>query len=75
MKSAQQTPWQALPDVVLETYKKDRHGYLRLTVTSAAITGEYVTVPRPQESWSKGPVEVFDAFSIDLTAHTVTTTK
>jgi hypothetical protein len=75
MKSAQQTPWQALPDVTLETYKKDRHGYLRLTVTSGAITGEYVTVPRPQESWSEGPVEVFDAFSVDLGTHTVTTTK
>jgi predicted phosphodiesterase len=59
-------------DVVLESYVDDRHGFLRLTVSPGQLTGQYVTVPRPQESWSNGPVTVADTFTVDLTNHTVT---
>jgi hypothetical protein len=69
-----QTPW-AVPDsdVTLEAYADDRHGFLRLTVTKDALAGEYTTVPRPQESWSNGPVDVVDSFVVDLASHTVAT--
>jgi 3',5'-cyclic AMP phosphodiesterase CpdA len=61
------TPW-TVPDsdVTLEHYVDDRHGYLRLTATAAELRGEYVTVPRPQESWTNGPVTVADTFTIPL---------
>jgi 3',5'-cyclic AMP phosphodiesterase CpdA len=63
-------PWK-VPDlpVCLERYKDDRHGYLRLTATATTLHGEYVTVPRPCESWHNGPVTVFDAFTLDLQHH------
>jgi 3',5'-cyclic AMP phosphodiesterase CpdA len=66
------TPWQT-PDatVTLRSYCEDRHGYLRLTVTKTELSGEYVTVPRPQESWRHGPVTVADHFTVDLQGHTV----
>ena len=57
--------------MALEAYVDDRHGFLRLTVTPDRLTGEYVTVPRPQESWHSGPVDVADSFTVDLKAHTV----
>ena len=62
-------PW-PIPggDATLEAYAADRHGYLRLTVTAHEISGAYTTVPRPQESWSNGPVQVVDTFTVDLTA-------
>jgi hypothetical protein len=63
-------PWQTPdPDVQLEAYSDDRHGYLRLTVSATALSGQYVTVPRPQESWRNGPVTVIDSFTLDLTTH------
>jgi acid phosphatase type 7 len=51
----------------LESYNfAHRHGFLRLTVTPTEISGVYTTVPRPQESWSDGPVTAIDNFSIPL---------
>jgi hypothetical protein len=51
----------------LESYNKEmRHGFLRLTVTKTEISGVYTTVPRPQESWSAGPVQQIDTFAIDV---------
>jgi acid phosphatase type 7 len=50
--------------VILDNYVADRHGYLRLTASATTLHGEYVTVPRPQESWHNGPVTVTDPFSI-----------
>ena len=73
-----ETGWQAPApngDVTLQQAVADRHGFLRLTVSAGAIEGRYITVPRPQESWSKGPVSVADAFRVDLNAHTVTTVQ
>jgi acid phosphatase type 7 len=65
-------PWQT-PDanVTLENYCEDRHGYLRLTASATALKGEYITVPRPQESWRNGPVATLDTFTLDLKTHTV----
>jgi hypothetical protein len=61
-------PWtDAATGATLESYNQEhRHGFLRLTVTATAIAGVYTTVPRPQESWSSGPVTAIDEFSIPL---------
>lgn len=68
------TPWDVPDsDVVLEAYADSRHGFLRLGISDKEIAGEYTTVPRRQESWTKGPVEVIDAFSLDLAKHKVAT--
>lgn len=63
------TPWlDPGTGATLEAYNKEhRHGFLRLTVTRTQINGAYTTVPRPQESWSEGPVTEIDTFTIDLT--------
>jgi acid phosphatase type 7 len=53
-------------DLTLENYVASRHGYLRLTASSNALRGEYITVPRPQESWHKGPITIADSFTILL---------
>jgi hypothetical protein len=53
--------------VTLASYNQEhRHGFLRLTVTKGRISGVYTTVPRPQESWSEGPVQEIDTFTIEL---------
>jgi hypothetical protein len=61
-------PWtDAASGATLESYNQEqRHGFLRLTVSRADINGVYTTVPRPQESWSHGPVKAIDQFSIPL---------
>jgi len=60
------TPWtDPKTGATLAAYnRKHRHGFLRLTVTSDRIAGVYKTVPRPQESWSHGPVTKVDDFAI-----------
>jgi hypothetical protein len=51
--------------VTLEAYNQEhRHGFLRLTVTKTEIADVYTTVPRPQESWTAGPVQAIDTFTI-----------
>jgi acid phosphatase type 7 len=51
----------------LESYNQEhRHGFLRITVKAGEISGVYTTVPRPQESWSAGPVTAIDSFSIPI---------
>jgi acid phosphatase type 7 len=68
-----QVPWQVPgEDTTLENYVDDRHGFLRLSVTPTTLSGEYVTVPRPQESWRSGPAGVADTFSLDLASHQLT---
>jgi 3',5'-cyclic AMP phosphodiesterase CpdA len=59
------------PDVTLERYAEERHGYLRLTATATALHGEYVTVPRPHEH----DTHVRDAFTVDLEKHRVSDVK
>jgi acid phosphatase type 7 len=51
----------------LASYNQEmRHGFLRLTVTKTDIAGVYTTVPRPQESWTAGPVQQIDTFTIPI---------
>ncbi|HEY4323099.1 MAG TPA: metallophosphoesterase [Mucilaginibacter sp.] len=61
-------------DAVLENYNQDRHGFLKITIdisnNKRLLSGEYFTVPRPQESWS-APAAREDYFITDLDAHTV----
>jgi hypothetical protein len=61
-------PWtDPLTGWTLANYSQEhRHGFLRLTVTKASIHGVYTTVPRPQESWSSGPVKQIDSFRIRI---------
>jgi Calcineurin-like phosphoesterase len=58
-------PWE-VPElgVTLRRWCDDRHGFLRVTATRDGLTLEYVTVPRPHESWRDGPVAVIDAFEV-----------
>ncbi|HET9646933.1 MAG TPA: metallophosphoesterase, partial [Microlunatus sp.] len=49
----------------LVSYVDDRHGYLRVTATAGGLTLEYVTVPRPQESWHT-PGTVYETCTIPL---------
>lgn len=58
-------PWtDPATGVVLESCCDDRHGYLRVDATPTSMTGTYLSVPRPQESWTNGPVSVVDTFTI-----------
>jgi hypothetical protein len=50
--------------ITLETYLDDHHGFLRLTVDSSTIVGDYYQVPRPQEPRSKGN-QLMDYFEYD----------
>jgi hypothetical protein len=50
--------------VTLERYSADHHGFMRLEITDKLITGRYYTVPRPQESFSKGS-QLWDYFEFD----------
>jgi hypothetical protein len=61
-------PWtDPATGATLESYNREhRHGFLRLNITKTEITGTYTTVPRPQESWSDGPVSQIDTFTIAL---------
>jgi hypothetical protein len=62
-----QVPWtDPATGAVLESYCDDRHGFLRVDATTASLTGTYLSVPRPQESWSHGPVTVVDTFTITV---------
>lgn len=62
------------PDVTLEKFCDDRHGFMRITIEktggSRTLKGEYFTAPRPQESWS-GAAGLFDTFTLDLDSHKV----
>jgi acid phosphatase type 7 len=55
-------------DVTLENYCDDRHGFMRLQVSSEKIAGEYYAVSRPQESWRQPPLKI-DSFELDLRKH------
>jgi hypothetical protein len=55
-------------DVTLENYCDDRHGYLHLDINEQTLKATFLTVPRPQESWS-APAVVHDSFVLDLHTH------
>lgn len=50
--------------ITLESYVDDRWGFLRLEVDETTFKGEYYTVPRPQEPFSKGN-QLVDRFDYD----------
>ena len=61
-----QTPY-AVPDmsgVTLDSYYDDRFGFLRLAIGRDTVKVQAYTVPRPQESWQKGP-RLFDTMTLD----------
>ncbi len=66
------------PDATLEKFCDDRFGFLRITIErtgkTRTLTGEYFTVPRPQESW-RGAASLLDYFEIDLSNGKLTNSK
>lgn len=56
---------------MLESYCDDRHGFLRFEVSPSEIACEYLTVPRPHESWRAGPM-LWDRFRLDRKTKTLT---
>jgi hypothetical protein len=54
-------------DVVLEKYVDDRHGFMKMEISSDKLVGNYYTVPTPHESWhaSLTPTQV-DHFEFQL---------
>ncbi len=55
-------------DVTLENACDNRHGFMRVMVTPQYLTGEFWSVPRPQESW-RDPATRIDGFALDLKTH------
>jgi hypothetical protein len=53
--------------VTLENYVDDRFGFLHFEVDETTFSGRYFTVPRPQESFSKGN-QLVDLFKYDWKA-------
>ncbi|MGD9896454.1 MAG: metallophosphoesterase [Candidatus Methylacidiphilaceae bacterium] len=60
-------------DLVLESFCDDRHGFLRFEVNAADIFCEYLTVPRPHESWRSSPL-LWDSFRLDRKTRTLSST-
>ena len=58
-------------NLTLENYCDNRHGFLRIEVTSNLVKGEYYTVPRPQESWNVSSQRI-DNFELDIKTHRLT---
>jgi acid phosphatase type 7 len=58
-------------DTILENYCDDRHGFMRLQISSEKINGQYYTVSRPQESWRQPPLKI-DSFELDIQKHRLT---
>lgn len=52
------------PQLRLEDYVKNRHGFSRVTASRNELLFEYFTVPRPHESWSS-PAERYDTCRLD----------
>jgi hypothetical protein len=62
-------PFQTLRnDVKLANYNDEVPGFLRITVDSKTLTGEYFTVPF---DGAPGHCDLFDSFELDLKKHTV----
>jgi len=64
--------------VTMENFCDNRHGFLRITLEKTGskrwLTGEYFTVPRPQEPW-RGSAQLFDFFKLDLIKKTVSNNR
>ena len=57
--------------VTLEQYEDSQHGFMRVTVTKGALTGEYYTVAPPSEK-IESALQLSDMFTLDLTTHRFT---
>ncbi|HEY7083160.1 MAG TPA: metallophosphoesterase [Nitrososphaeraceae archaeon] len=57
-------------NLTLENYCDNRHGFLRIEVTSNLVKVEYYTVPRPQESWNASSQRI-DNFELDIKTHKI----
>jgi hypothetical protein len=58
-----------LPGIKLEAFEDKHPGFLRLSVSCAAVTGEYFTVPKPGREHR--PEKLRDSFTLDLRTHRV----
>lgn len=57
-------------DLILENYCDNRHGFMRIQVTSKKIVGKFFAAPRPHESWRKSSKKL-DEFELDLQKHSI----
>ena len=56
------------PDVVLENYVDDTHGFMRVEIEDDTITALYFAVPRPHEP-PETPPRVADLFQLQFKAN------
>jgi hypothetical protein len=66
------TPYRAPdePNVYLENYVDERFGFMRLEITPEIIDLRFITVPRPQEPYSRGN-RLFDRMRYDWKKRTI----
>ena len=57
-------------DLILENYCDNRHGFMRIQVTSKKIIGKFFAASRSHESWRK-PSKKLDEFELDLQKHKI----
>jgi hypothetical protein len=57
-----------VPDVVLENYVDDTHGFMRVEIEDDTITARYFAVPRPHEP-PETPPRVADLFQLQFKAN------
>jgi acid phosphatase type 7 len=55
-------------NVVLESFCDNRHGFMRIHVTTKKLSGKFYSVPSPPEPVGKGPKKL-DEFELDLEKH------
>jgi len=54
-------------DLVLEKYVDNRHGFMKMEISSDKLVGNYYTVPNPHESWHDSLVpRKVDHFEVQL---------
>jgi len=54
------------PNVTLESYCDNRHGYLKVQITKTQLSGQYYAIPVPPQT---GASEQIDSFQLDLQQH------
>jgi len=67
------TPVKTLyPDMVLNNYCDDHHGFMRITINSKTriLKGEFFNVPLSKETQTL-PEMLFDSFELDLNTHSI----
>ena len=56
------------PDVILENYVDDTHGFMRVEIEDDSMTALYFTVPRPHEP-PETPPRAADLFQLQFKAN------